>query len=308
MQKVSIIIVNYNGQADTLECLVSLENADFVGLSVQVVVVDNGSKEKFVLPYRKSNTQLKKFQLEVLRSEVNLGFTGGNNLGIRHAFETHQPEYVLLLNNDTLVEPDFLTKLVTFADTQPNVAAVCPLIYFAKGNEFHKQNYDNADLGKVVWFAGGSIDWKNMYAFHRGVDEVDRGQFGIGLHESSNLQQRIIPDDPNRHDSTPQIEYSTMDFATGCCVLFPSEVLKKVGLFDDAYFLYWEDVDLSWRIKQAGFELYFHPESKISHKNAGSSGGSGSQLHKKYQERNRKRFAMKYAPLRTKLQFLKSLV
>lgn len=282
LQRISIIIINYNGQKDTVDCLESLEKIESKGFDLQVVVVDNNSTTPFTIDKNLFHT----YSLETLRSEKNLGFTGGNNLGIRHAFKTHSPEYVLLLNNDTTVAPDFLQKLVNTAQRRKNVGAVCPLIYFSKGREFHSKSYEKEDLGKVVWFAGGAIDWKHMYAYHRGVDEVDRGQF---------LYEDVAKDREQSATRIPNIQYHTMDFATGCCVLFPTKILEEVGLFDDAYFLYWEDVDLSWRIRQAGYEIYLEPTAHIWHKNAGSSGGSGSSLHQKYQEKNRIRFTRKHS-------------
>jgi GT2 family glycosyltransferase len=283
---VSIIILQYNSDHFTRECLESLSKMSTKSVLFNIVVVDNFSKTPFSLENAPQNTTL-------LRTEANLGFTGGNNFGIEYAFKHHNPDYILLLNNDTIVSPQFLDRLVEFAQTHQKVGAVCPKIYFEKGYEFHKDEYSPDQLGKVIWFAGGSIDWKNVYGFHRGVDEVDRGQFDL-------------PTIKRSKDQMPYYGYQTMDFASGCCVLFPTKVLKEVGLFDDSYFLYWEDTDLSMRIKKAGYELYFCHESIIWHKNAGSSGGSGSKLQQQYQKRNRLKFALRYAPLRSKLAVLKA--
>lgn len=119
-----------------------------------------------------------------------------------------------------------------------------------------------------------------MVGFHRGVDEVDRGQF----------------DEP-----------AATDFATGCCVALNPQALEEVGLFDEAYFLYLEDLDLSVRLQQAGWQIWYDPQATIWHKNAGSS-GSGSQLHVYYQTRNRYLFGFRYAPWRTKLFLLRHLL
>lgn len=282
---IAIIILHYNAPKFTLECLRSLENLSTKYAQFSVIVVDNFSQEIFAQPKTS-------YELKVLRTDQNLGFTGGNNVGIRYAFEHLNPDHILLLNNDTTVSPDFLDKLVGFAQTHTQVGAITPKIYFEKGCEFHKSQYTHDELGKVIWFAGGSIDWRNVYGFHRGVDEVDRGQFDLPVIERSEKQM-------------PYYGYQTMDFASGCCVLIPAAVLKQVGLFDESYFLYWEDADLSMRIRQAGFQLYFCPQSVIWHKNAGSTGGSGSKLQQYYQKRNRLKFALKYAPLRSKLAVLK---
>ncbi len=276
MLKVAIIIVHYNGDEETRECLKSLRKIDCTDLDVSTIVIDNGSKEIFtaapsILPEKTT----------LLRSDTNLGFTSGNNLGIRHAFENFDPDYVLLLNNDTTVDKDFLVKLIECAKRSENVGAITPAIYFSPGREYHKGSYQENEVGKVFWYAGGSIDWKNLDAFHRGVDEVDRGHFSV---------QR------------------ESDFATGCCMLIPRKVLDQVGLFDSRYFLYLEDVDLSLRIAKAGYRLLFCSDSYIWHKNAGSSGGAGSALQQYYQNRNRLFFFTKYANWRIKLTVMRFAV
>lgn len=274
---VSLLLINYNSKSDTDECLKSLSGLKTKGFTYTVVVVDNGSAQRYTLP--KSLTSNKKF--EVVRSEANLGFTGGNNLGIYYSIEKYNSEYVLLLNNDTVVSPLFLQKLIDCIEEHPEYGLICPKIYFYKGNEFHKKSYSRSDLGRVLWYAGGSIDWLNIVAFHRGVDEIDRGQFNT---------------------------FESQDFATGCCVLIQREVLEKVGTFDKRFFLYFEDVDLSVRAKKAGYEIGYCPDSVIWHKNAGSSGGAGSKIHNYYIARNRLLFALKHGGKRVKLLGLRILL
>ena len=276
---ISLVVVHYNTKIDTDECVKSLSKVKRGDFTFNVVIVDNGSMEAYTLP-----RAIDKKKFEVVRSEGNLGFTGGNNLGIFYSIEKWNSESVVLLNNDTVVSEDFLKKLVDCSTKNTHFGLLCPKIYFYKGNEYHKKSYGREQLGSVLWYAGGSIDWPNLSAFHRGVDEVDRGQF----------------------DSV-----QTSDFATGCCVLLKREVLEKVGTFDKRFFLYFEDVDLSVRVKNAGYDIGFCPDSVIWHKNAGSSGGSGSRLHNYYIARNRLLFAFKHAKrsrlaagLRVLLQYL----
>ncbi len=269
MTHVSILIVDYNGQEDTRECLRSLQKITHPDFSFSVIVVDNGSKEPFTVDEkdRPDNTV-------VLRSDSNLGFTSGNNLGYQYAVEHFHPDYILLLNNDTLVAPDFLEHLLTCSQSHEKLGLVTPKIYFVQNREYHEQSYTVKERGHVFWYAGGSIDWRNLDAFHRGVNEVDQGHFD---------------------------EQTESDFATGCAVLIPSEVIEKIGLFEEEYFLYLEDVDLSMRAKLAGYPIYFCPPATLWHKNAGSSGGAGSSLQQYYQTRNRLYFFFKYGPLRIKL-------
>jgi len=108
--------------------------------------------------------------------------------------------------------------------------------------------------------------------------------------------------DHGQYDTTEEIS-----FATGCCMMFKGDVLKKVGLFDDQYFLYFEDADLSERVKKAGFKIYYAPKAVLYHVNASSSGGAGkgNQLQDYFITRNQMLFGMKYAPLRTKIALLR---
>ena len=262
MIHVSIILINFNSEKDTIECLDSLSKIKTTGFKHNIIIVDNASRDLFIVPKKLQNNHT-----EVIRSETNKGFTGGNNLGIYYAIEKYNSDFVLLLNNDTTVDQSFLRDMVRTAQSDPKIGMVGSKIYFSKGAEFHAESYEKSELGNVLWYAGGAIDWNHLAAFHRGVDEVDRGQF----------------------DSQTE-----SDFATGCSVLVKREILEKVGTFDKRYFLYLEDVDWSVRVTKAGYKIAFCPTSIVYHKNAGSSGGSGSQIHDYYQTRNRLLFAFKH--------------
>jgi GT2 family glycosyltransferase len=277
MDRIAIVIVHYNTDQDTTECLQSLSKVSIGDWEQQVYVIDNGSKEPYVLPEKNIPDNI-----ELLRSESNLGFTGGTNLGIQDALAFFQPDFVLLLNSDTLMEKDFLKKLHKSAIENPSVGLYNPMVYFAKQYEFHEKSYTQAELGKIIWYAGGSIDWTHLAGFHRGVDEIDRGQF---LPEHSSQQMS--------------------DFATGCCVLIRREVIETIGFMDDSYFLYWEDVDYSLRARQAGFTIALEPTSVIYHKNAGSSEGAGSRLQQYYQTRNRFAIALKYGNWKSRLNTIR---
>src|SRR5579859_855902 len=262
MPHVAILIVHYNAEVETRACLQSLRKIRKTNLTVSIVVVDNGSKEPLQISEKEQPPKT-----TILRSDSNLGFTDGNNLALKFALEHGSPDYVLLLNNDTTVAPDFLEELVKSAETNPRAGIITPKIFFSPSKEFHHESYTSDQRGKVFWYAGGSIDWPHFDAFHRGVDEVDRGHFDA------------------QKDS---------EFATGCCALIPKKIIDKVGFFDSRYFLYLEDVDLSLRVLLAGYKIVFCPTAQIWHENAGSSGGSGSTLHQYYQTRNRLFFFSKY--------------
>jgi GT2 family glycosyltransferase len=276
MDHVVISTISYNNAQATHACLSSLAELSHPNFTFEVVVIDNASREVFTLTKDEKNA----LQIEVIRSEKNLGFAGGHNLGIACAKEKNT-DYVLILNNDTLVDASLLAELVKVAREHSKAGAVVPKIYFQKGHEFHKDRYEKKDLGNVLWYAGGEMDWANIIGHHRGVDAVDSGLF----------------------DTTEQI-----DLLTGCCVLFPMAVLGSVGGFDERYFLYYEDADLNERLKQKGYEVWYAPKATLVHANAGSTGGSGSTLQDYFISRNRMLFGLRYAPLRSKVALMKESV
>ena len=274
MDKIAIIIVHYDTVLDTDRCLASLAKIKTSGFEWRAFVVDNGSKIEYQLPPSAIKTEL-------IHSSTNLGFTGGNNLGFRYANEEYNPDYFLLLNSDTTVAPDFLVKLHHALKTGPqNLGVVSPLIYFAPHNEYHEDAYSPDQIGNIIWYAGGTIDWSNLASFHQGVDEVDRGQFNIYAH-------------------------TNLDFATGCCFLIKRQALEIAGGFDDDFFLYFEDADLSLRVRESGFNIQLIPTAKIWHYNGGSSGGVGSDLQNYYLTRNRLLFYWRHGRLRTKITVLR---
>jgi len=271
---VSIVILNWNRKQDTLNCLKSLIDIKKY-FELEVIIIDNYSKDgslKDIRWYLK-NSPFKKnnIQTVLIRNKANLGFCGGNNVGIRHALN-HQADYILLLNNDTYVDRKFLINLIMASEKHSKAGILSPKIYFAPGFEFKKQTYDKKDLGKVIWYAGGEIDWNNVYGFNHGVDQVDGGQF-----------DKIVE----------------TDFATGACMLIKREVLEEIGLLDEKYFMYFEDNDLGMRAKRKGWRVLFVPDAVIWHKVSQSS-KIGGPLNDYYITRNRLIFGMKYASLRTK--------
>lgn len=270
MEHVTTIIVNYNTPKETDLAIRSAVNAKANGFRHLVIVVDNGSKEPLKLA-----KDLQNGQVELIRSESNLGFTGGNNLGMSHAVKNYQTDYFFLLNSDAEVEKNAIQELYEAVKNDPKAGIAVSKIYFTPGLEFHRKSYSRSERGKILWYAGGSIDWPNLVAYHRGVDEVDRGQFD---HET------------------------TCDFATGCALFIKRVVTEHVGILDKNFFLYSEDVDFSIRVKKAGYKLLFVPKSIVWHMNGGSvSGGVGSKLQQYYQTRNRILISAKHGSWRNKL-------
>ena len=275
MKHVFVSIINFNGTSNTLECLLSLDKINSKNFKISVVVIDNASIEKFEIRNSKFEIDVK-----IIRSEKNLGFSGGQNIGVRYALD-NGADYILILNNDTIVDKNLIEELLNAAEEDKDIGIAAPKIYFASGFEFHKDRYSKSDLGKVFWYAGGEMDWENVIGFHRGVDEVDNGQF-------------------------EKVEKT--NFASGCCMLVKREVFEKVGFFDEKFFLYYEDSDLCERIRRSGYSIMYSPKAILWHKNAGSAGGSGSSLQDYYITRNRMLFGFRYASFRSKLALVKESI
>ena len=270
------MILNWNRGADTVACLKSLDKIRTPKeTEVLTIVVDNASTDDSLILLHK----LKSPAFRIVQNEANLGYVGGNNVGIKVALE-EKCDWVMVLNNDTLVDRDFLKEMLVEVGQNKKVGLVSPKIYFACGFEFHKDRYPKGVLGKVIWSAGGSIDWANCFGKNTGIDDVDRGQY----------------------DEVKEIE-----FATGACLFIKAEVFEKLGIFDERYYLYFEDADFSQKLDKAGFEMLYVPKSIIWHKVAQSS-GVGSDLNDYFITRNRLLFGLTYAPLKTKLALIREAV
>lgn len=276
MKKIAIITIDFNKDQLTHDFLKQIPKIATPNFELITIVVDNASASPFVL------TKTEKTQpIIVLRNQINSGFTGGCNRGIKYALRHHY-DYVLLLNNDILInDKNLVAELFTAAENNPQAGIIGPKIYFAPGHEFHKARYQLSEIGHVFWFAGGKIDWANIMNQHRGVDEVDVGQYD---------------------------QQETTEFVSGCCMLMPTSVFKKIGLFDNKYFLYFEDGDLNERVKRAGYSLLYAPAAKLWHLAGGSTGGIGSSLQDYFLTRNRMLFGLRYAPIRSKIALIRESI
>jgi GT2 family glycosyltransferase len=287
--KIAIIILNWNQIDLTLACLKSVFHSRTDGqIEIEVIVIDNGStddskKRLKEIQEKRNLSRQRRGEIKISRSKFpnfkvvfnkeNLGFAGGDNVGLRYALK-NKADFIFILNNDTETKNDCVLNLWQTFLEEGKIGIVSPKIYYAPGFEFHKKRYQKKDLGRVIWYAGGKIDWDNVLGRHLGVDEVDQGQYE---------------------------KKEENEFATGCAFMAKKAVFENVGLFDERFFLYLEDLDFSYRVVKAGFKLVFNPQAIVWHKNAGSS-SAGSALQTYYFTRNRLLFAQKHAPL--KLKFL----
>lgn len=272
MTRVAIIILNWNKPDLTVKTVNSVLTINHPNFDYQLFLVDNGSSDNSLSIFQKefgANQRIK-----IIGHHTNLGFVGGNNAAIKHVLKIDFQQ-ILLLNNDVLVDPDFLVNLVK---NTSKYSLLGPKIYFAPGYEYHYHRYSKKDRGQVIWFAGGQMDWNNIYGSHIGVDEIDRGQY-------DQINDQI-------------------DFITGCCLLVNRQVFEKIGFLDDNFFMYLEDADFCQRAKNNNFKLAYIPGSKIWHINAGSS-KSGGDLQNYFIARNRLLFGFRYARFKTKLALIK---
>lgn len=232
--ELSIITVNYNGLNDTCALIDSITfNED-----MEVIVVDNGSIEN-----EASILQSKYPHIKAIRSNLNLGFAGGNNMGIKAA----KGKYLYLINNDTVFKEFKPQVLIKRLESSPKVGAVCPKIRFA---------WDNNPIQFAGYTPLSPITVRNKAI---GFGEEDMGQY----------------DTPRQ---TP--------YAHGAAMMIKREVIDKVGLMPECYFLYYEELDWSMMITSAGYEIWYEPASTIYHKESQST-GQNSPMRTYYITRNR---------------------
>ena len=269
-KKLAIITVNYQSYQDTEEFLQSFQEQSSMNFSIYIADL---SKQKQTITNPLVSDKMTVFAAD------NRGYAYGLNVGLKRAIADGFSSFVFL-NNDTVVAKDFVRNVLGSLQAHPG-SLIGGKVYYYKGYEFHKDKYKKNDLGKVLWYAGGTIDWEHAIAKHRGVDETDRGDYDT---------------------------FEETAFVTGCLMAFDQNILDAAGFMDEGYFLYYEDADWNERIKRAGQKIYYDPTIVIWHKNAQSTGGSGSDLHRKFQEGNRLKFGLKYAPWRTKAHLLKNAI
>ena len=283
--KVSIIILNWNGWKDTIECLESLYQITYP--NYDVIVVDNGSEDESIekikeyaegkmeveskfFEYDPSNKPIKWIEytreeaeagggkekeiidwssnkkMIFIKNEKNYGFAEGNNIGMRYALNALNPDYVLLLNNDTVVDKEFLGELVKVGESDEKIGIVGPKVFHYKDPE-------------VLQSFGMTGDYLTGKIKHIGAGERDNHQF----------------------DETKKI-----DAICGCAMLISRNVIDKVGCFDESFFTYVEELDLCLRVLKSGYKITSSPKSKIYHKVRGSKGGKVTEELIFYRTRN----------------------
>ncbi|MEN6292102.1 MAG: glycosyltransferase family 2 protein, partial [Methanobacterium sp.] len=222
---VSIIILNWNGWKDTIECLESIYQNNYSNYSI--VLVDNNSDDESVdkikgyckgeievnSPFFRYNSKNKPIEilecetvgeikietvnppfhnLFLIKNDINVGFAEGNNIGIRYALNNLNSDYILLLNNDTVVDKEFIVEMLKVSENDNEIGITGPKMYY----------YDSPNQ---IWFAGGKISWKFCRGLNIGNHEVDLGQY----------------------DNVARVE-----FISGCAFLIKKEVIDRIGMLD----------------------------------------------------------------------------
>ena len=221
---VCIVILNWNGWRDTLECVESCRGLTWP--NSRIVVVDNDSTDGSEGHLRR---QLQ--DVEIIQSGSNLGFAGGNNVGIRYAIRSGA-DFVWLLNNDAVADPEALTRLVEAMEGDSSAGIAGSKIYYH-------------DDPRRIWFAGGIWEKGWLRLRHRGANQLDKGQF-----------DRICE----------------IGSVSGCSMLVSTALIRDIGLMDERFFLYWEDAEWCARARERHYNVLFVPGSHVWHKISASTG------------------------------------
>lgn len=233
---VSIVTVNYNQSATTIDLIESLSQITYP--NIEIIVVDNASKNDDAKVIKE------KFpRIVLVESIINYGFAGGNNLGIMRS----RGEYVLLLNNDTIVEPNFLEPLVNKFQEHPEIGAISPKIRY----------YYKKDTLQYVGFT--EINKYTNRNITLGDGELDVGQYEVDKETA---------------------------YCHGAAMMVPMKVIKEVGMMSYEFFLYYEEADWCIRIRNAGYQIFYVHNSLVFHKGSATT-GKNSALKTYYLTRNR---------------------
>jgi GT2 family glycosyltransferase len=237
-RRYAVIIVHYKTPQMLADCLMTL--LPELGQHDEVVVVDNASGEEIL----RSLAPLTRVErLTLLQAPRNLGFAGGNNLGIQYVQQTGGTDFYLLLNADTLVRPGALATLRTFLERHPEAACVGPRLEYPDATPQLSAFGDPTPMSELI----------------RGAN--------IGL--LARLLKRwqvysAIQDHPH-----------PADWVAGACVMLREEVVNRAGLLDDGYFMYFEEVDYFRRARKLGLQTWYEPAARVVHLVGGSSGVTG---------------------------------
>lgn len=272
LPKISIIVLQFNNSRDTLRCLESVKKQDYANFDV--IIVDNSSSIEHVNSIRlfieNEKNSVRPINYNLILGTSNLGYAGGNNLGIKQALYPVRSlardkgaslkdlggaiskragsgaQYVLILNPDVVLEKNTLSRLVSVAESDRKIGILGPAI--------------NEGSGRIIF--GGRIQWYKPELKHF-----------LKLVRSR--------------------KWKADGYVVGACMLISKSVLQLVGVFDERYFLYFEDADLCLRAKKAGWKLAIVPKAIVHHRPSSSTNKLGAPLLLRYHFRNAHLFVFK---------------
>jgi hypothetical protein len=229
------VVLSWNGREDTLRCLESLQAVDHAPL--QIICVDNGSSDGSQEAVRECFPEV-----VLIEAGVNLGYAGGNNLGIRYALE-HGAAWVMLVNNDASVAADVIDGFEQAVRACPRAGILAGKVLFA----------DHPD---TIWFAGQRVSERLGYSGR--------------------------PRGYGRPDGPRYSHVAMTGRAVGALMAISREAIDVVGLLDEDLFAYVEDVDWALRVRSAGLEVVFAPGARAWHRVSASTGGEARSTHTLY--------------------------
>ena len=230
--KIAIIVLNWNGWQDTVECLESLSQIEYQNFNI--TVVDNGSTDNSIEQIKAWASG--KLRIKIIKLKHNIGYAKGNNAGIRDVLSDPGVRYILILNNDTIVSPDFLSCLAEILNKEKNVALAGPkLIDYKTGKYWQSPLKNRLNLLTYLLFST-PIYWM----FYRTL-----------LHNFFKVKEE-----------KPVKVY----MVAGCAMFFRADILRDIGMFDENSFLYWEEFIIAEKLRERGLLTYFVPQSIIRHK------------------------------------------
>lgn len=237
---ISVILVNYNGSKYNDKCILSILNST-ISSQIRIIVVDNASTDDS-LTLLKDNWGCDE-RVQILELDRNYGFSKANNEGIRWSIK-QGIKYFLLLNNDTEIEPDAIEQM--FLQYQKTKGIIVPRILYA-------------DRRDTLWYAGGRFSPIIKKSIHRGLNQIDRGQFNVS---------------------------GECQFANGCAMFLSEDIIHRNGFLDERFFLYYEDTEYSMRAAKNHIRIWYCAEAVVYHKVNGATKGNERPANAYYISRN----------------------
>lgn len=245
--RIGIVVLNYRNYRDTVECVRALERLDYP--SFEIVIVDNDSRNESEDVLRETFPGH-----TVIQSGANRGYAAGNNVGLRHAMG-RGAEYIVILNNDTLVAPDFLTRMTAFGSNNPEAGLLGALIIDEDGRLDRMSARRIPPLSEIFWNRGPG----KWFGVHKGLE-------ARGYYQSF-----------EKFDEPTEVE-----IISGSCMVLRTRLLEDVGLLDEATFLFWEEFILAERVRRTSFKTFLLPDVRVTHKGGRSVAGMGVGASRAY--------------------------